>query len=80
MVSLKFGITEHGAHSDIRVMKMNPPADYICLGHVAVLGYDSTPDTKQYQYLTLRFALLFKNYYTFILAIPISFFVLGMFT
>ena len=33
-----------GAHTDIRVMWMNPPSGYTCLGYVAMVGYHSLPN------------------------------------
>lgn len=39
-----------GADRDVRVMKMNPPSGYTCLGHVAVEGYNTYPDTNRYRY------------------------------
>ena len=42
-----------GADRDVRVVKMNPPSGYICLGNVAVVGYNSYPDRNQYRYKIL---------------------------
>ena len=39
-----------GADHDVRVMRMNPPSGYTCLGHVAVVGYNNLPDKNQYRY------------------------------
>lgn len=41
-----------GANADVRIMRMNPPIGYTCLGHVAVQGHGSTPDPNQYRYVT----------------------------
>ena len=35
---------------DLRVMRMTAPPGYTCLGHVAILGYRSTPDPNKYRY------------------------------
>ena len=39
-----------GARADVRIMRMDPPSGYTCLGHVAVVGYSSLPDANQYRY------------------------------
>ncbi|KAJ8042094.1 Natterin-3 [Holothuria leucospilota] len=38
-----------GGSYDVRIMQMNPPSGYTCLGHVAILGYSSTPDSNKYR-------------------------------
>ena len=38
-----------GADEDVRVMEMNAPSGYTCLGHVAVRGYMNTPDNNHYR-------------------------------
>ncbi|KAJ8042166.1 Natterin-3 [Holothuria leucospilota] len=38
-----------GGTHDVRIMQMNPPSGYTCLGHVAILGYSSTPDRNKYR-------------------------------
>ena len=38
-----------GANQDVRIMRMNPPTGYTCLGHVAVLGYSTTPNRNLYR-------------------------------
>lgn len=40
-----------GADEDVRIMNMNPPQGYICLGQVAVNGYSNRPNKDQYQQL-----------------------------
>lgn len=37
-----------GANDDVRVMKMNAPSGYTCLGHVAVRGHTNTTNYGQY--------------------------------
>lgn len=39
------------ADKNVRVMKMDAPDGYTCLGHVAVRGYKNKPDKKQYRYI-----------------------------
>jgi hypothetical protein len=38
-----------GANRDVRVMRMNPPRGYICLGYVAIEGYNSMPNKNLYR-------------------------------
>ena len=38
-----------GANRDVRVMKMNPPSGYTCLGYVAIEGYSSVPNKNLYR-------------------------------
>ena len=38
------------AHTDVRVMQLNPPSGYTFLGYVAVVGYHSLPRTDAYRY------------------------------
>ncbi|PIK55310.1 hypothetical protein BSL78_07782 [Apostichopus japonicus] len=38
-----------GGDHDVRIMRMNPPGGFTCLGHVAVLGYGSYPDASKYR-------------------------------
>jgi hypothetical protein len=38
-----------GAHRDVRVMRMNPPSGYTCLGNVAIEGYSSVPNSNLYR-------------------------------
>lgn len=38
-----------GAKRDVRVMRMNPPRGYTCLGHVAIEGYSSVPNRYLYR-------------------------------
>lgn len=38
-----------GGTYDVRIMRMNPPSGFTCLGHVAVLGYSNTPDKNKYR-------------------------------
>ena len=45
-----------GADRDVRVMRMNPPSGYTCLGYVAVVGYGTNPDRNRYRYV------LYNNY------------------
>ena len=41
------------ADDDVRVLRMNPPAGYTCLGYVAARGYGTTPNANQYRYVLL---------------------------
>lgn len=34
---------------DVRIMRMTCPEGYTCLGHVAVIDHESTPDAKKYR-------------------------------
>ena len=47
LVSQRYGMT---AHTDVRVMQLNPPSGYTFLGYVAVVGYHSLPRTDAYRY------------------------------
>ena len=38
-----------GADSDVRIMRMNPPYGYTCLGNVAVRGYSTYPSAYKYR-------------------------------
>ena len=40
---------ESDANRDVRVMKMNPPSGYTCLGYVAIEGYSSVPNRNLYR-------------------------------
>lgn len=40
-----------GADDDVRIMRMDPPSGYTCLGHVAVRGHSATPDSNLYRYV-----------------------------
>ena len=37
-----------GADDDVRVMSMNAPTGYTCIGHVAVEGYSNLPNANHY--------------------------------
>ena len=39
-----------GADRDVRVLRMNPPQGYTCLGDVAIEGFNSIPDRFKYRY------------------------------
>ena len=40
-----------GADKDVKVLRMDPMTGYTCLGHVAITGYNSVPDIKQYRFV-----------------------------
>ena len=52
LVSRRCGMTEAVVlmHADVRVMQMNPPSGYTCLGYVAVVGYHNLSNTDAYWY------------------------------
>lgn len=37
-----------GADDDVRILRMDPPSGYTCLGYVAVQGYDNLPEANHY--------------------------------
>ncbi len=41
------------ADDDVRILQMNPPSGYTCLGHVAIEGYSSLPSTDEYRYMIM---------------------------
>lgn len=51
------------ADTDVRVMKMIPRYGYTCLGHIAVVGYSSTPNKNQYRYIILYKICIAISYY-----------------
>ena len=38
-----------GGRHDVRVMQLKAPSGYVCLGNVAVLGYNTVPDYSSYR-------------------------------
>lgn len=50
-----------GGDHDVRIMRMNPPGGFTCLGHVAVLGYGSYPDASKYRLVLPYTGLLRKS-------------------
>lgn len=40
-----------GGRHDVRILRMNPPHGYVCLGNVAVLGYSNYPDRNKYRFV-----------------------------
>ncbi|PIK38388.1 conserved uncharacterized protein [Apostichopus japonicus] len=56
-----------GGTFDVRILRMDPPVGYVCLGHVAVIGYNNLPDRNVYRcvksdYVTLgRYELIWKD-------------------
>ena len=42
---------DRGSKGDmaVRIMSMKPPSGYICLGHVAVIGYNNEPNKNSYR-------------------------------
>ena len=38
-----------GANADVRIFRMIPPANYACLGHVAINSYSQLPDRYKYR-------------------------------
>ena len=48
-----------GADRDVRVMRMNPPSGYTCLGYVAVIGYGTNPDRNRYRYVRCSFIIMY---------------------
>ncbi|KAJ8042779.1 Natterin-4 [Holothuria leucospilota] len=53
-----------GGSQDVRIMSMTPPSGYVCLGHVAVIGYSNVPDKNLYRCVKKEYVT--KGTYEFI--------------